>query len=57
MGVTLDTELDVAALQALTATSREIFLKDTGEEFPHEPRDQLEQAIRLGRCLRRAQHP
>ena len=45
-GVTLDTELDVAALQALTATFREIFLKATGEEFPLEPRDQLEQAIR-----------
>ncbi len=45
-GVTLDTELDVAALQALTARFREIFKEATGEEFPQEPRDQLAQAIR-----------
>ncbi len=45
-GVTLDTELDVAALRALTARFREIFQEATGEEFPQEPRDQLEQAIR-----------
>ncbi|MEA2195171.1 MAG: pyruvate, orthophosphate dikinase [Solirubrobacteraceae bacterium] len=45
-GVTLDTELDVAALQALTARFREIFSEATDEEFPLEPRDQLEQAIR-----------
>ncbi|MGH2899485.1 MAG: pyruvate, phosphate dikinase, partial [Solirubrobacteraceae bacterium] len=45
-GVTLDTELDVAALQALTATFREIFREETGEQFPQEPRDQLGQAIR-----------
>ena len=45
-GVTLDTELDVAALQKLTAAFREIFEEQTGEEFPQEPRDQLEQAIR-----------
>jgi pyruvate, orthophosphate dikinase len=44
-GVTLDTELDVAALQKLTASFREIFKQETGEEFPQEPRDQLEQAI------------
>jgi len=45
-GVTLDTELDVAALQALTARFREIFQEATGEAFPQEPRDQLAQAIR-----------
>jgi len=45
-GVTLDTELDVAALQQLTATFREIFKEETGEQFPLKPRDQLEQAIR-----------
>ncbi len=45
-GVKLDTELDVAALQALTARFREIFQEATGEEFPQEPRDQLAQAIR-----------
>jgi len=45
-GVTLDTELDVAALQALTATFREIFEAATDEPFPQQPRAQLEQAIR-----------
>ncbi|HEX8158295.1 MAG TPA: pyruvate, phosphate dikinase [Solirubrobacteraceae bacterium] len=45
-GVTLDTELDVAALKKLTATFRKIFKDETGEEFPQQPRDQLEQAIR-----------
>ncbi|MDX6691538.1 MAG: pyruvate, orthophosphate dikinase [Solirubrobacteraceae bacterium] len=45
-GVTLDTELDVDALKALTATFREIFQAETGEAFPQAPRDQLEQAIR-----------
>jgi len=44
-GVTLDTELDVDALKRLTATFREIFLEETGEEFPLQPRDQLSQAI------------
>ena len=45
-GVTLDSELDVAALRKLTASFREIFKQETGEEFPQEPRDQLAQAIR-----------
>ena len=45
-GVKLDTELDVDALKALTACFRETFKEETGEEFPLEPRDQLEQAIR-----------
>ncbi|MDX6378845.1 MAG: pyruvate, orthophosphate dikinase, partial [Gaiellaceae bacterium] len=45
-GVKLDTELDVAALRELTASFREIFKEETGEQFPQEPRDQLEQAIR-----------
>ena len=44
-GVTLDTELDVDALKALTATFREIFKAETGEAFPQQPRDQLTQAI------------
>ncbi|HTN22693.1 MAG TPA: pyruvate, phosphate dikinase [Solirubrobacteraceae bacterium] len=44
-GVTLDTELDVDALRALTATFREIFQAETGEAFPQQPRDQLTQAI------------
>jgi pyruvate, orthophosphate dikinase len=45
-GVKLDTELDVDALKELTARFREIFREETGEDFPQEPRDQLEQAIR-----------
>jgi pyruvate,orthophosphate dikinase len=46
-GVTLDTELDVDALRALTATFREIFLEETGEEFPLKPRDQLSKETRV----------
>ncbi|MDP2711450.1 MAG: pyruvate, phosphate dikinase [Solirubrobacteraceae bacterium] len=45
-GATLDTDLDIAALTELTADFRDIFETETGEEFPQEPRDQLEQAIR-----------
>jgi pyruvate, orthophosphate dikinase len=45
-GVKLDTELGVDALRALTARFREIFKEETEEDFPLEPRDQLEQAIR-----------
>ena len=45
-GVTLDTELDVDALKALTVSFRETFATATGEDFPQEPRAQLEQAIR-----------
>jgi len=44
-GVQFDTELDVDALRALTATFREIFQAETGEAFPQQPRDQLTQAI------------
>jgi pyruvate, orthophosphate dikinase len=44
-GVRLDTELDVDALRELTATFRDIFREQTGDEFPQEPRDQLAQAI------------
>ncbi len=39
-GVSLDTELDAAALRALTARFRELY------EFPSDPREQLTQAIR-----------
>jgi pyruvate,orthophosphate dikinase len=44
-GVKLDTELDVEALKQLTATFRDIFRQETGEDFPLQPRDQLSQAI------------
>ncbi|HWI07283.1 MAG TPA: PEP/pyruvate-binding domain-containing protein, partial [Solirubrobacteraceae bacterium] len=43
--VKLDTELGVDALKQLTAKFREIFKEQTGEDFPQEPRAQLEQAI------------
>ena len=36
----------MAALRELTATFRETFTDETGEQFPQEPRDQLAQAIR-----------
>src|SRR5579875_1494303 len=45
-GVSEDTELDVDALKELTATFREIYLKETGEEFPQDPQEQLRLAIR-----------
>jgi pyruvate,orthophosphate dikinase len=44
-GAKLDTELDVEALKLLTATFRDIFKQETGEDFPLQPRDQLSQAI------------
>jgi pyruvate, orthophosphate dikinase len=45
-GATLDTDLDVDALEDLTRRFKAIFKEQTGEEFPAEPRDQLRQAIR-----------
>jgi pyruvate,orthophosphate dikinase len=44
-GVTLDTELDVAALKELTGTFKELFEQHTGEPFPQDPQQQLQQAI------------
>ncbi len=45
-GVTLDTELDVAALRELTEIFKRDFLAQTGEEFPQDPAVQLNEAIR-----------
>ncbi len=45
-GVSLDTELDVDALQTLTDRFKALFRERTGEEFPQDPSRQLEQAIR-----------
>ncbi|MBV8989104.1 MAG: pyruvate, phosphate dikinase, partial [Solirubrobacterales bacterium] len=45
-GVKQDTELELEALKELTATFKRIYRDHTGEEFPQEPRDQLELAIR-----------
>ncbi len=44
-GVHLDTELDVDALRELTATFKRLFQEQTGEPFPQDPADQLNQAI------------
>jgi len=44
-GVSLDTDLSVAALQELTAAFKSIFEEQTGERFPQDPADQLRQAI------------
>lgn len=44
-GVRLDTELGPEELAALTARFREIYRDETGEDFPEDPREQLEAAI------------
>jgi pyruvate, orthophosphate dikinase len=45
-GVKQDTELDADDLRNLTDRFKEIFRKETGEDFPEDPREQLRQAIR-----------
>jgi pyruvate,orthophosphate dikinase len=45
-GVTLDTELDEAALRDLTARFKAIYAETTGEDFPQDPVAQLDGAIR-----------
>jgi pyruvate,orthophosphate dikinase len=45
-GVVLDSELDAGALRELTATFKRLFHQQTGEQFPQDPADQLNQAIR-----------
>ncbi len=45
-GVELDTELGAEDLRALTDRFREIYRERTGEEFPEDPRAQLDLAIR-----------
>jgi pyruvate,orthophosphate dikinase len=45
-GVELDTELSVDDLKALVDAFHALYTDQTGEEFPQDPRDQLEQAIR-----------
>ena len=44
--LTEDTGLDAEALQELTETFKEIYLEQTGDEFPQDPREQLRIAIR-----------
>jgi pyruvate,orthophosphate dikinase len=45
-GVTEDTDLDVDALKELTATFKETYREETGDDFPQEPQEQLRLAIR-----------
>jgi pyruvate, orthophosphate dikinase len=45
-GVTQDTELDVEALKELTATFKQVYHEQTGEDFPQQPDEQLQLAIR-----------
>ena len=44
-GVELDTDLDVDDLKRLTDRFREIFREETGDQFPEDPRAQLDAAI------------
>jgi pyruvate,orthophosphate dikinase len=45
-GVKLDTELSVDDLKALVDAFKQLYRDQTDEEFPQEPREQLDQAIR-----------
>jgi pyruvate,orthophosphate dikinase len=45
-GVKEDTDLDVDALRELTATFKDIYREETGEDFPQDPQEQLRLAIR-----------
>src|SRR3954462_14343277 len=45
-GVKLDTELSVDDLKALVDAFKELYRDETDEDFPLDPREQLEQAIR-----------
>jgi pyruvate,orthophosphate dikinase len=45
-GVKLDNELDADALRELVGRFKATFDEETGEDFPQEPKEQLDQAIR-----------
>src|SRR3954464_171803 len=45
-GIKLDTELSVDDLKALVDAFKELYREQTDEEFPQDPREQLQQAIR-----------
>jgi pyruvate, orthophosphate dikinase len=45
-GVKLDTELSVDDLKALVDKFKQLYREQTDEDFPQDPREQLEQAIR-----------
>ena len=44
-GVTADTELDVASVQALVDSYKRVIVECTGEDFPQDPRRQLDLAV------------
>jgi len=44
-GVELDTDLDVEGLQTVVERYKELYREATGEEFPSDPREQLERSI------------
>ncbi|WP_372728987.1 pyruvate, phosphate dikinase [Nocardioides sp.] len=45
-GTSQDTQLDVADLRELVATFQQVILDHTGREFPQDPREQLDLAVR-----------
>jgi pyruvate, orthophosphate dikinase len=45
-GVKLDTELDVESLAELVSTFKDLYREQTGEDFPQDPQEQLDGAIR-----------
>jgi pyruvate,orthophosphate dikinase len=45
-GVELDTQLDVEALQELVDVFKALYREQTGEDFPQDPQEQLDGAIR-----------
>ncbi|MFH1310731.1 MAG: pyruvate, phosphate dikinase [Candidatus Omnitrophota bacterium] len=45
LGVSLDTELDAAALKSLVGEYKELVKKETGKKFPDDPRKQLDMAV------------
>ncbi|MGP3999461.1 pyruvate, phosphate dikinase [Streptomyces sp. 8N706] len=45
-GVTVDVDLDAGDLQRLVEQFKGIVLKETGREFPQEPREQMDLAVR-----------
>jgi pyruvate,orthophosphate dikinase len=45
-GVTQDTELDANAMREVAGTFRQIVLDDTGREFPSDPYEQLDLAVK-----------
>src|ERR1700761_1762563 len=45
-GVTTDTQLDAEDLKALTAAYKDLVLEHAGREFPQDPREQMDLAVK-----------